>query len=202
MPQEHNQRDQQLYQITAKVLPEIWQARLSVIKNDYEINYEQYDQDIISKIENLLSNWENVYGNQAEILRYIIISPLSSGVITKSYEFQIALFDEKLYLNENPMCVYWTPKFIFNDVEIDMLLYKQMVPKEIIRLRENEVNEIRRRYVLCHDYIAMFYMDKIMKKVRQLPIWRKVAANDVKVLYGTYMEKMVEIGKTEEDGKA
>lgn len=200
MPEKYEQREQLLYQVSEKVMSEIWKKRLTVIKLDYEENHGRYDKEIIMKIERLLSQWENIYGNQTRTLQYLIISPLNSGVITESYEFQIAVFNRDLYLNENPMCFYWTPEFIYKDVKTDMLTFREMASKEIIRLREDEVNEMRRRYVLCHAYIAMFYMDEIMRKVSELPTWKKVALEDVKMLYGTYMEKMIEIGKGWEEG--
>lgn len=202
MPEEYEQREQQLLSVTKKVFSEIWNDRSAFIKKDYEANQEQYDKDIMAKIESLLTRWENIYGNETEGLKYVLISPLGSGVITKSYEFQIALFDQRLYLDENPLCLYWTPEFIYKDVETDMDTYKKMASKEIIRLRGDEINEMRRRYVLCHSYIAMFYMDKIIRQMKEQPIWQKVFIRDARVLYGTYMEQTVEIGVKREAGGA
>ncbi|MCH5258669.1 MAG: hypothetical protein J1F18_02890 [Lachnospiraceae bacterium] len=201
MPEEYDEREQQLYQTALEVLSDIWKNRLAVIKSDYEANSMRYDRDILDQMENLLQRWENMYSNPVGTLKYIIISPLNSGIITKSYELQIALFDQDLYINENPLCFYWSPEFIYKDVEKDMAVYRKTASKEIIRLREDEVNEVRRRYVLCHAYICMFYMDKIIREIFKTSIWKKVAADDVQVLYGTYMEQMVELGTALEEGE-
>lgn len=199
MPEEGTQREQQLLHVSKKVLSEIWKARLEHIKKDYENNEKQYDNDLIFRVEDLLSQWEKQHEGQGGMLKYMVISPLNSGVITKSYEFQFALYGKELYVDENPLCFYWTPEFIYKDVEEDMAAYREQVAREIIRLRNDEVNEIRRRYVLCHSYIAMFYMNKIMEKVKGISSWKQQAGDDAKILYGTYMEQMVEIGKGQEE---
>lgn len=194
MPEETIQREQLLQEVSTRILTEIWKKRVKTIEKDYEANHMQYDQEIIEKIEKLLLCWENIHDGQTGELKYFIISPLSSGVITQSYELQIALFDQNLYNNENPLCLYWTPQFIFKDIEEDMDIYKEMASKEIIRLRKDEVYEVRRRYALCHAYVSMLYLDVIIRKVYNLPVWKKVVGENIKVLYGTYMEQMAEIG--------
>lgn len=202
MAEEYDEREQQLYRTARKILSDIWKNRLVVIKSDYEANSMQYDRDILDQMKNLLLRWDGIYSNPAGTLKYVIISPLSSGVITKSYELQIALFDQDLYLNENPLCFYWTPGFIYRDVDKDIEAYRKIASQEMIRLRKDEVNEVRRRYVLCHAYISMFYMDKIISKIFEMPVWKKVASEDVKVLYGTYMEQMVELGTAQKEDDA
>lgn len=196
-----SQREQELLEVSTKVLMGIWEKRLAVIKKDYEAGRALYDQEIIGKINELLVRWQKGYGCRTGGLKYVIISPLGSGVITGSYELQIALFDQNLYNEEDPLCLYWTPQFIFKDIEEDMTAYKKMAVKEIIRLRGDEVYEIRRKYALCHAYISMLYMDRIIRSVFELPVWNEVADADTKVLYGTYMEQMVELGTAQEGEK-
>ncbi len=194
MPEGMSGREQQLIEISTRIFAEIWQNRLLSIKTDYETDQYRYDREVIGMIEKLLQRWKQLYDGQTKELQYIVISPLNSGVITRSYEFQIALFDQDLYIEENPLCAYWTPTFIYRDIEEDIMLYRQKASKEIIRLREDEIYEIRRRYTLCHAYITMFYLNKIVRKVYELPIWSEIAVQDIKVLYGAYMEQMVELG--------
>ena len=179
-----SQREQKLLEVSTKVLMELWKKRLDVIKKDYEAGRELYDQEIIGKMNDLLVRWQKEHGGRAG-----------------GYELQIALFDQNLYNEEDPLCLYWTPKFIFKDVEEDMAAYKKMAAKEIIRLREDEVYEIRRKYALCHAYVSMLYMDRITRRVFELPAWKETAGADTKVLYGTYMEQMMELGTAQEGEK-
>ena len=39
----------------------------------------------------------------------------------------------------------------------------------------------------------MLYMDRITRRVFELPAWKETAGADTKVLYGTYMEQMMEL---------
>lgn len=194
MKREYSDREVRLCQVSKKVLTQIWKERLAVIEEDYRTNSVKYEEDFNGKMEKLLLQWENMY-EAAKDLKYIVISPLNSSVITKTYELQIALFGEELYADVNPLCFYWVPEFIYRDVEKDMNLYKEKVSREIIRIRKDEVNEMRRRYVLCHAYISMYLMDKMMKKAAELPVFKRISKEDTKILYGTYMEQMAEIRK-------
>lgn len=195
MQEDYYTREQKLRQISEKILLNIWKDRVKSVEKDYKVNGMNYENNFIAKVEKLLLRWEEVHTTHDKDLKYIVISPLSSGVITQTYEMQVSLFDEKIYADENPLCFYWTPEFLYKEVDRDMNRYEEQASKEIIRLRKDEVNEIRRRYVLCHSYILMFFMDKATKRLMELSVWQRVAGEDIKILYGTYMEKMVEIGK-------
>lgn len=192
------EREALLCQSAEKILLEIWKDRVPLIEQDYKMKGEAYEQEFCERMERLLQQWAKLYQTETKELKYVIVTPLGSGVITKSYEIQVALFGKELYLDENPMCFYWTPHFLYKDVEKDMERYKKEACKEIVRLMDGEVDEIRRRYVLCHAYAAMHFMDKVMKKVVKLPGWEAVGREDTRILYGTYMEQMVEITKEEE----
>lgn len=202
-----SQRRRLLYQSSSKALNIIWKRRWQVLKNELDSGMDGSAAAFIVKMEELLHQWEDrdtrvytqVYTREKRELRYVAISPLSSGVITRSYECQTALFDGEPYVEENPLCFYWTPEFIYQDMEADMQDFRELVSRDIIRLREDEVEEIRRKYAFCHAYASMLFLDRIFKEIKKLPFWQRTAGMDVKVLYGTYMEKMVEIGKGEAD---
>ncbi len=194
-----SERRQALYQSSAKALGIIWKRRWQVLKKELGSDTDGSAADFVLKMEALLRQWEDGYIRDKRKLQYVAISPLSSGVITGSYEFQTALFDGEPYVEENPLCFYWTPEFIYRDIGADMQDFRDMVSGDVIRLREDEVEEMRRKYVFCHAYASMFFLDRIFKEIKKLPFWQRTAGTDVKVLYGTYMEKMVEIGKGEAD---
>ena len=174
MQEDYQAREQKLWQISEKILLKIWKDRVSSIERDYEDNGLSYENEFIEEMHKLLTRWEERYGCQNKNLKYIIISPLNSGVITRSYEMQVALFDERLYADENPMCFYWVPEFLYKEVERDMNRYEEEASKEIIRLRKYEVNEIRRRYVLCHAYISMFFLVLHPVSNNTLLCWKKL----------------------------
>lgn len=188
-------REQQLYQASIRLLPEIWKDRTALIELEYKKNGEGYERDFCDKMKCLLQQWTDIQAAHPKALKYVVISPLGSGVITKSYEMQIALFGEELYLDENPLCFYWTPDFIYKDVEADMERWRKEASGEIIRLMKSELCEVRRRYVLCHAYAAMHFMNRVMKQVVRLPEWEHAGGAGARILYGTYMEPMIEISQ-------
>lgn len=195
-------REQKIRRTAEKVLLEIWKKRTESIREDYEKNHERYDREIMTGIDTLLTRWETVCREQPENLKYVIISPLKSGVVTRSYDYQFALFGQELFVDENPLCFYWSPEFIYRDVDADMTAFHRQASKEIIRLRKDEIDDIRCRYVLCHEYASLQYLDKIIKRMNEFPVWAKLVTEDVSVLYGVYMEQMLEISKTEKGDSA
>ena len=95
MQEDYQSREQKLWQISEKILLKIWKDRVSSIERDYEDNGLSYENEFIEEMHKLLTRWEERYGCQNKNLKYIIISPLNSGVITRSYEMQVALFEDR-----------------------------------------------------------------------------------------------------------
>ena len=50
-------------------------------------------------------------------IQYILISMLNSSIVTKSYEYEMAFYDNRFYLDENPICLYFKLKFLFDFFE-------------------------------------------------------------------------------------
>lgn len=181
------ERENLLRQLSYKLIAEIWEDRLNEIKKDYELYGQMYEEEFIDILSKLLCSASE------ENIKYIVISPLNSSVITKTYEMQITLLDERTYEEDNPYCIYWRPEFMYKDVDKDMDTFKRIASKEVVRLRDDEVNEIRRRYVLCHAYTFMFFIQKALEKMEDRTVWKEKEMSSLKIMYGTYMEQMIEI---------
>ncbi len=70
MPEGMSGREQLLWDVSGRVLMDIWMQRVNVIKSDYEANHVRYDQENIDKFENLLSEWTSIHGNRKGELKY------------------------------------------------------------------------------------------------------------------------------------
>ena len=81
-------------------------------------------------------------------INYVILSPLESSIITKSYELMVAVYDENMYLDQSPVRRYWKPDFLFQYIEEDFGALMSYLHKKVIRLKDFETAEVRRMYVL------------------------------------------------------
>lgn len=124
----------------------------------------------------------------AKKVKYVVFSTLESSILTQSYDLQIAFFDENIYLDENAVYVYWRPCFLRAQIDSDMQALYKRAAQTIIRIREYEIEQIRRKYVVNY-YFAVFVLLKdmiprILEKDKEL----LELMRDASFEFGRYME--------------
>lgn len=129
---------------------------------------------------------------------YILISMLNSSIVTKSYEYEMAFYDKRFYLDENPICLYFKLKFLFDFFEEDMKDLKKKLEGCVIRLQEYEVNEIGREYVLNYYALGTVLLKQMVEQSFLVlgEMKEEVVSSlskDVVILFGRYMEKPMKL---------
>lgn len=123
-------------------------------------------------------------------VQYVVISLLESSLLTKSYEMQITFFDKMTYLDEDPVCRYWCPDFLFQSVDEDMALFRKRASQEVIRLKEYETDDILRKYILNYYYQAFVLIRNITAQtIERLYLDFGCMSDSMQVLFGRYMDK-------------
>ena len=131
-----------------------------------------------------------VCGEKNKSVIYIIFSILESSILTKSYELQIAFFDERFYLDESAVYTYWTPSFLFDRVEEDMLLFSKRASQTVIRLREYEIERVRKQYVVNHYFQVSVLLRNMIPGILSYEKENCAALGPAtSVLFGKYMER-------------
>ncbi len=131
-------------------------------------------------------------------IQYILISMLNSSIVTKSYEYEMAFYDKRFYLDENPICLYFKLKFLFDFFEEDMKDLKKKLEGCVIRLQEYEVNEIGKEYVLNYYALGTVLLKQMVEQSFLVlgEMKEEVVSslsNDVVILFGRYMEKPMKL---------
>ena len=125
-------------------------------------------------------------------VKYIIISVLESSLLTRSYDLQIAFYDEQLYLDEIPIFKYWKPMLIFSGIDEDMLFLKKKAVGRIVRLKEQELDQIRKKYVMNHYFDTMLYLRQTIPPIIETKVEKyNCIENEIAVLFGRYMERPI-----------
>jgi len=116
----------------------------------------------------------------------LVISVLYSSMVTGSNAYRIAWYDENIYLEENPACIFYSPEFLFRDLEGDVLEIKKYLHKNYVRLMDHEVEEIRRNYMgrLYHEGKPFF-----------AELLNGIGTGSVNVWFGEYMKSADLIGR-------
>lgn len=124
-------------------------------------------------------------------VQYVFISFLESSILTQSYDLQVAFYNEKTYLDDTPVYVYWKPLLVFSKVEEDMVFFKKKVLENVVRVRDYEMDVIRRKYLTNHYLQILLFLQLIMPSVLENNDSRNVFNDDLQVMFGRYMERPI-----------
>lgn len=142
---------------------------------------------------------ETAYGLQQCIqtkkkIGYIVISILESSIITKTYDLQIAFYSKDLYADRHPIYKYWAPVFIYESLDADIEEMESLLKQQIIRLKPYEVYEIKNQYVINFYFLIGFLIKGMVPQIANIQMFQEAdKEKEVKILFGKYMEKQIEI---------
>lgn len=116
----------------------------------------------------------------------LVISILYSSMVTGSNAYRIAWYDENIFLEENPACIFYSPEFLFRNLEEDVTDIKRYLHKNYIRLMNYEVEEIRRVYTgRLYREGKPFFAEMV----------KGMGNGSIKVWFGEHMKSLDFIGK-------
>lgn len=147
-------RIEQLEQSVGKYIFERFSQNKEKIVSSYRANKEE----IWKEFFDIMCCGAEECEKKNKNVKHIIISILYSSILTQSYELQIAYMNDDLHVDEAPVNVYWAPMFIFQFIEDDILFLKKKVSKDVPRIKEYEMDDIRKKYVLNHYFLVMLLL--------------------------------------------
>lgn len=191
-------RTEQINDIISDYYEERYTKSKEKIKDYYWKNWESIHREFAQTVYRGAA----VCSDMGKKVNYIILSILFSSSLTKSYEIQIGFYDDRLQLDDAPVCEYWSPAFIFEFIEEDMEFFKRMAARKIPRIKEYELEGIRNTYIWNHYFLVMLLLRELIPApVEEICQKFNVLDEKVKVILGRYMEKGILIyqkGQTNE----
>ncbi len=141
--------------------------------------------------------WIDIFRSEMRVLadmrkeneKNLVISSLCSSIVTGSNAYQIAWYDDNIYLDTNPACIFYVPEFLFRDLEEDILEIRKHLQKDYIRLMEYEVEEIRRGYMRRLYAEGKHFFTVLIKSMGRLYV------HDMDIWFGEYMRYVDLIGR-------
>lgn len=178
-------RMEQLNEIARICLKQRYRDRMEGIKGYYSVHKDEIWEQYEDKIKEGAEECER----QGRKVEYVIISMLDSSLLTKSFEMQIAFYDEHTYLDETPICQYWSPGFLFDSVENDMSYLRGKASSKIIKLRDYETDGIMKKYVMNYYYHAFLIIREMTPEIlERLSTNYDCMSGNIQVLFGKYMD--------------
>lgn len=189
-------REKEILEIARQVLLERTQTNYRIICESYNKDKEKILADFYQAIHHLIlltQTKQREFGKKA--IKYVAASYLLSSSITRSFEFQLSLFDDQYFADPIESCVYWTPKWLFESVASDWDILLRSVKSKVVRLHPYELDFIWRSYI-CEFYngLALFFFAEHLKTAAIKEDLKILALSDeVLFTYGGYMDHFIQI---------
>lgn len=190
------ERAEQISEVAEQVHMELTQRNYEKICEYYNANKDAIVSDFYDAINRLITltkEHQNSFCKKA--VQYVAVSYLLSSTITKSYEFQLSLMSEQYFLDPIESCIYWSPHWLFTDVDKDWNMLFSRVRKEIIRLHPYELDRIWRSYICSFYYglTALFVAEHIKAAAISGGLEDLRLAKEVSFIYGGIMNQFVQL---------
>ena len=132
-------------------------------------------------------------GEQGEIA-YLGIHFLRSSHLNRSYDYEIKLYNEILYLDENRAAGYWYPEFLYRFAADEEEMLKREIQGKFIRVKPHEIEQMRQKLFLQYQETAKPYFQVLVHCLWEKPEFRQVKTSDkLQFLYGEHMGELEEL---------
>lgn len=185
-------RMEKLEKIAAETLGKQFEESTKLVQEYYQMHEAEIQQVFRTKMHQGFKSCQEM----GKKIYYIIFSVLESSNLIRSYEIQIAFYSEKMYLEDSPVYVYWSPAFLFTRVEEDMQFYRKSASHKVIRIKEYELDTIRKQYILNHYFQVLLLLMELLPAVLEEGRKYDCMAKETEILFGRYMEKPLLIYQT------
>lgn len=181
-------------EILEKISEEI---EMLVYKNTQEAeiyfneNKEEIEKDFCETMKNLFE-----YANKAQVeygkdkIKFLCINSLYSTVLTGSYEFLFSLKNSSIYMDKVEAETYWTPSFVFKNIDEDMVQLEEVIKSHFTRVSDFELSEVKYDYAVMHSAIVLKYIFELAFKVKEQEFFNIIdMEEDFEILFSLHMEK-------------
>lgn len=189
------ERDKLITRATNEFIENNLLEGFSNILEDVLENNSVYMKEIMWAFEQLFQ--KGIKKQRAEIkgeVAFVVISFLHNSFFSETFEFQIELFDENYLADKNPIVWKYAPSFIEKHYITEWTSYEKHMKNKIIQLKKNEIYPFR--LMLADKYkkvMESIFAEYIPFVVRLLSYKELIKSDDIKILYGDYYGKCVEI---------
>lgn len=132
--------------------------------------------------------------NKKGSIAFVGISFLHNSFLNETFEFEIELYDENYLADKNPVIWNYVPSFMAKYYKDDWTSYQEYMKSKISKLRKNETYPFR--LILADKYkkiMERFFVQIIPYIMRLLSYRDLIKSDDVKILYGDYYGKCIQI---------
>jgi len=124
--------------------------------------------------------------------KYIVISPLYSSFVTRSYEYRLGVYGKDLYLSNLDKSIYrelpLMKKYITEDfATIDKYILNYMQVEEVTDCQKRDMKyQYSLRYLMIGRQIWRELIDNFVEYINKK---NRAVLDNISIVYGLYMER-------------
>ena len=122
------------------------QSAYAELQAYYDVNREDIDRRFMDLFQQLFSMGVTAQQNGKGAISYLAVSHLYSSLITGTGEFILALYDDRLYFDDDPINIYWSPVFLWEQFNRDMEEIERALKGRLTRLKKYELDAVKTEY--------------------------------------------------------
>ncbi len=155
-------------------------------------NRELIEKDFFQAMGSLFENARNTQlKNNKGKINFFCLNSLYSSIITETYEFQFSLKNKDLYLDNIETETYWTPSFVFKNINNDMDIVEKIIKYKFDRITAFEISEIKYAYALLHSTSALKFIFELVSKIKEQDFFDTVDTEEsFDITFSLHMEKV------------
>jgi|GEM_PF-6359019 len=183
-------REKEIKERLSAVMEQRFEENAKRMEKYYHVHKKETDQDFYERITLLFDRVLEMQGRNTEKQAgYLRLASLQSGAVTKTCEYQLAVYDQNGYLDKEPCFVYWHPAHILRNVAGDLESFTQLIKKQMIRVRGYETDPIYSSYIRRHDQLAEDYFQAMVPEIVTMEKFREIRqADGFEIRSGAYGE--------------
>ena len=149
---------------------------------EFHMKKDEYEQWIFKDLEEFL---------EEKSTEYIVISPLYSSFVTKSYEYRIGVYGKDLYLSNLNKSIYkelpLMKRYITEDfATIDKYILNYMQVEEVTDCQKRDMKyQYSLRYLMIGRQIWRELIDNFVEYINKK---NRAVLDNISIVYGLYME--------------
>ncbi|EIC95553.1 hypothetical protein HMPREF9970_0261 [Lachnoanaerobaculum saburreum F0468] len=150
---------------------------------EFHMKKDEYEQCIFKDLEEFL---------EEKSAEYIVISPLYSSFVTRSYEYRLGVYGKDLYLSNLNKSIYkelpLMKKYITEDFAmIDKYMLGDMQVQEFTDWQKKDIKyQYSLRYLMIGRQIWRELIDNFVEYINKK---NRAVLDNISIVYGLYMER-------------
>ena len=165
------------------MLNQLFLERSEEFLKEFHMKKDEYEQWIFKDMEELLKE---------KSAKYIVISPLYSSFVTKSYEYRLGVYGQDLYLSNLNKSIYkelpLMKRYITEDfATIDKYILGDMQVQEFTDWQKKDIKyQYSLRYLMIGRQIWRELIDNFVEHINKK---NRSVLDNISIVYGLYMER-------------